>query len=393
MTLRYSNSGFNQGAIVNTIQNLLNDLPDGNTTQVTMTHNEGWNLIGLPLDVNNSNYSTLFPDAWDGTLYHYGDTYTQESNLDPGKGYWLKFSDYGSNVISGTPIESLTLSLNAGWNMISGISTTVPFNDISDPGNILIDGTLYEYNTQYINASALTSGKGYWIRAYSSGSVSFSGLGQAKVSENFQLTNLNANTLIFSNNKGLTASLFVGTSLMENEMLSYSLPPLPPAGGFDVRFSGNMKLAENGGEILVQNESWPLKVTWEPVAGDWYLVNELNGMEYALNESGSIKITESTERLTLHKRTLTPEHFSLNQNYPNPFNPVTTIGFNLPEDSDVTLTVYDLSGREVAELVTGRMATGSHSVRWDAVDASSGVYIYQLTTETTQLTKKLLLLK
>tara|TARA_Y100000031_G_C8144107_1_gene349058 strand:- start:127 stop:966 length:840 start_codon:yes stop_codon:yes gene_type:complete len=279
--------------------------------------------------------------------------------------------------------------------MISGLSTTVQFNDINDPGNILIDGTLYEYDTQYINTSALTSGKGYWVRAYSSGSVSLSSSGQARVSKNYQLNNLDANTFIFSNNEGLTTSLYAGVLLSEDEMMSYSLPPLPPAGGFDVRFSDDLKVTENGGEVLVQNESWPLIVNWnkEHGTGNWVLVDGINGKEYMLNENGSIEITEPTERLKLYKTTLTPEHFALYQNYPNPFNPVTTIHFNLPEDTDVTLNVYDLSGREIAELVTGRMTAGTHSVLWDAIDASSGVYIYQLTSGNTQLTKKLVLLK
>ncbi|MEX0845385.1 MAG: T9SS type A sorting domain-containing protein [Balneolaceae bacterium] len=89
----------------------------------------------------------------------------------------------------------------------------------------------------------------------------------------------------------------------------------------------------------------------------------------------------------------TPSVFSLAQNYPNPFNPTTMISFNLPVNSEVRLEVFDLLGRKVATLVDERMQAGSHEIQFNAQNLSSGVYFYQLKTELTSLTKKMLLLK
>ncbi len=78
-----------------------------------------------------------------------------------------------------------------------------------------------------------------------------------------------------------------------------------------------------------------------------------------------------------------PFSYALEQNYPNPFNPVTTIQFQLAENAEIELTVFDLLGREVAILVNGMRTAGSHLVMWSGTDnhgipVSSGVYIYRL---------------
>jgi hypothetical protein len=69
-----------------------------------------------------------------------------------------------------------------------------------------------------------------------------------------------------------------------------------------------------------------------------------------------------------------PLFFALSQNYPNPFNPTTTIAFALPEPSHVSLVVYDVLGRKVAELENGMKEAGYHSATWNASEAASGVY-------------------
>ncbi len=88
-----------------------------------------------------------------------------------------------------------------------------------------------------------------------------------------------------------------------------------------------------------------------------------------------------------------PETFELYQNYPNPFNPSTTINYQLPMDSHVTLKVYDILGREVATLVNEKENAGNYSVKFDGSRLASGVYFYRLTAGNFMSTKKLLMLK
>jgi hypothetical protein len=73
-----------------------------------------------------------------------------------------------------------------------------------------------------------------------------------------------------------------------------------------------------------------------------------------------------------------PTEFALRQNYPNPFNPSTVIAFDLPTAADVSLTIYDILGREVARLASGQRHAGRYQETWDAGDFASGVYFYRL---------------
>jgi len=93
-----------------------------------------------------------------------------------------------------------------------------------------------------------------------------------------------------------------------------------------------------------------------------------------------------------------PNRYTLYQNYPNPFNPVTVLQYDLPELSNVKLTIYDLAGRQVRSLLHETQAPGLKTIIWDARDdmgnkMGAGVYIYQLKTDNFIASKKMILVK
>ena len=90
---------------------------------------------------------------------------------------------------------------------------------------------------------------------------------------------------------------------------------------------------------------------------------------------------------------LVPDKFSLFEAYPNPFNPSTTISFELPTNSDVKISIYDISGKHVETIVNNKMQAGAHEVTWNASAYSSGVYIYKIESESYSETKKMILIK
>ncbi|MBU0472942.1 MAG: T9SS type A sorting domain-containing protein [Bacteroidetes bacterium] len=85
--------------------------------------------------------------------------------------------------------------------------------------------------------------------------------------------------------------------------------------------------------------------------------------------------------------------YALNSNYPNPFNPTTQISYQIPENSFVNLVVYNALGQKVAELVNQEQTSGKYTVKFDASNLPSGVYIYKLQTEKFSDVKKMLLTK
>jgi hypothetical protein len=88
-----------------------------------------------------------------------------------------------------------------------------------------------------------------------------------------------------------------------------------------------------------------------------------------------------------------PETYALEQNYPNPFNPSTTIAYQLPAPTVVSLKVYTVLGEEVATLVNGREPAGRHTVRFDAARLASGVYFCRLVAGTFAATGKMVVAK
>ncbi len=88
-----------------------------------------------------------------------------------------------------------------------------------------------------------------------------------------------------------------------------------------------------------------------------------------------------------------PNNFDLSQNYPNPFNPETKINYQIPNESNVSLKVFDNSGKEVATLVNGTKTAGYHTVSFNASNLSSGIYFYKLEAEGFTKVMKMALVK
>jgi flagellar hook assembly protein FlgD len=93
-----------------------------------------------------------------------------------------------------------------------------------------------------------------------------------------------------------------------------------------------------------------------------------------------------------------PEEFALHQNYPNPFNPVTSIQFDIPEQSEVRMDIYNLMGQRVATLINNTLEPGFHAVKWNGTNdfgnqLSSGMYIYRISANNFTSVKKLILMK
>jgi len=93
-----------------------------------------------------------------------------------------------------------------------------------------------------------------------------------------------------------------------------------------------------------------------------------------------------------------PQAFNLYNNYPNPFNPVTTLRYDIPENSHVTITIYDMLGRQVKTLINQTQDAGYKSLIWDATNdygkpVSAGIYLYQIQAGEYISTKKMVLLK
>ena len=117
--------------------------------------------------------------------------------------------------------------------------------------------------------------------------------------------------------------------------------------------------------------------------------------EYTIETGGEFVFQNNTLSV---ENDITPLSFRLHQNYPNPFNPATTVKYELPEDSFVDVTVYDMLGIVVNNLVKTNQSSGYKSIQWNATNnqgepVSAGVYLYKIQAGDFVDTKKMILLK
>ncbi len=99
-----------------------------------------------------------------------------------------------------------------------------------------------------------------------------------------------------------------------------------------------------------------------------------------LTEIGNLMMLRfDPETGTIEEISGSPSAFALSQNYPNPFNAMTTIRYDLPEQSDVRIEIFDIMGRKIETLITETQPAGSHAVTWDGDNSPSGIYFYTIT--------------
>ena len=369
------------------------------SSTLEISYMSGWNMVGLPLMVEDNNWNVIFPSGEPNTLYAYDNGYSLETTLDLGVGYLLRMTEENTTAISGTPINSVSISLNENWNIISGISSPVDVEILYEE-DIVVPTTAYGYGSNgYFSPDAIEPGYGYWVRAYSEGEITLSG-GQRPSGGKSKNHPTIMNRLDFVLADGFSKSLYFGESLTDDEQLQFSLPPKFEGMAFDVRFNGDWSHSEYGSPIQLIGLEEGLVIHYsipkQSVDEKWVL--ELDGTQTILGISGEIVPEGVPSTIRLIKASDLPRMFSLGTNFPNPFNGTTIIPFELKETSQISLTVFDVTGKVVTELVSGERPAGFHQIEWDGTNSmgmnmSSGMYIYSLKSGEQKLFKKLLYLK
>jgi len=133
------------------------------------------------------------------------------------------------------------------------------------------------------------------------------------------------------------------------------------------------------------------------VTGAW-IIAVTDGIDSVDASNGQYSFTIDATSMAIDPATLIPEVFALHQNYPNPFNPTTTLRYDLPEDANVNITIYDMMGRVVKTMVNTQQNAGFKSVRWNATNdkgapVSAGLYLYTIEAGEYRQTRKMVLLK
>ncbi|MBH49148.1 MAG: hypothetical protein CMG69_00125 [Candidatus Marinimicrobia bacterium] len=381
-----------------------NDFTTGSgESSINVDFQSGWNLVGVSMNVESFLYTDVFTESVNGTMYGFSNTYSSESVFSPGNGYWLYFDNTGSQVIAGQPIESVSVTLSEGWNLISGPSVSVNIGDVIDPDNIIVSGTLYGFESTYFSANDIEPGKGYWLNADSAGEITLTT--ENRSSEKISNSNYLSDASLLTMNG---VPLYFGVEISQDKFDMFSLPPLPPinlsdgaADFFDVRFADDKKVLISDDKIMITGTNSEIQLSWSihPNFGNeqWQLIDEF-GKAFSLSGTGEIVVFPVSSAYHLKKVNTIPNRITLDQNFPNPFNSTTTITFGVPVESYTSLHIFSLDGKKVFTLVDDFINPGIHSIQWNGTDErgtniSSGVYMYHLSVGSYSELRKMVLIK
>jgi hypothetical protein len=209
--------------------------------------------------------------------------------------------------------------------------------------------------------------------------------------------------------KSVSVELVVSKSINIKPSEAFEIPVKAAssieAGAVSLKLSYNTELAKFvnakfNGDFLVKEKDGVISIAWADLSGgknplvikegsllgtitlranDNLAKNSKIGFELVDGEMVDAQGSVSKSNLIIAEGVYSvPAEFSLSQNYPNPFNPTTTINYELPVSGYVTLTIYNIVGQEVAQVVDGVQEAGSYRAEWNASKMASGVYIYKL---------------
>jgi hypothetical protein len=394
-------SGYTGSVASNATQIYTDNLGGASTFQLTVNIANGWNMVSIPgLHPTDQNVSTWWAFRDPGAnVFRYAGGYQSVTTAVPGTGYWMKHAgartyntgdEWPAGGIAVVPHAPLTAA--SGWNLFGGYELSVTAANVTTIPAGLQSGPIYKYSGGYQTATTLDPGYGYWIKLNAAGQIIIpESMAKGEVVEYFPE---NWGRIILTDATGINYTLYAVKG--EVNLDDYELPPAPPTGMFDIRFSSG-RIAEdiNGAikTIEMSGVTYPLTVRVENMdirlmdeTGKTINVNLKAGEDIVISDASVMKLMVSGE--------LIPAQYALEQNYPNPFNPSTVIEFSLPENvGNVKLSIYNALGEKVAELVNTALTAGKYQYQWNAQNVATGMYIYELRTDKFVSVKKMVLLK
>ncbi len=364
----------------------------------------GWNMVSAYVQPDPDDIVEIMADLIDaGTLIMVkngsGQFYNPQFNFNniPGwmvdEGYMMKMDGADELTLTGEAVAwNDPIALNAGWQIISfypreGVEAILALSGIVDVLLMAKDGAgrFYSPAFGFSNMGDMIPGQGYLLKMDEDAELVYTVEEEvAAESTPFRLPSL----LPIHPNTGENMSLLVLTDITEGDLGVYTNGQLVGSG---VIQNGECGIAVWGDDLTTPvkdgasgSEEFSLKlfnstgnkeVKFEKIKGDGH---------YTTNDFQVVRLTDLSNA---------PDRFGIVSAYPNPFNSKSVIEYNLPEASNISLSLFDLNGRLILELAEGYTQAGQYSVVINGDDLASGIYMVQLRYGKSRSKQKLTLLK
>ncbi|WP_263784477.1 T9SS type A sorting domain-containing protein [Salinibacter grassmerensis] len=369
------------------------------TVTRTIALTEGWNFVSVPIE-SDSTFGTLFPECSGGFSYTPGSGYaplSKENPLPAGTGIAVQ-CQADTTSVTGT-VAPATVEVEPGWNLIGSVEDTVSVSAVTASPTGIMESEFFmlPVGQGYTATTALRPGEGYWVKIAEAGTLDVSGATKALMasSETSKQGPADEARLRVTDAEGQQSTLRLKEGLTDPQRSRSELPPIPPGDVFDVRFASGHAAAAFAPEetsehaVQLQGATFPVEVRLETGGSDRRVKISAGEERHALSAAQpAAQIQQSTGRIAVTAAP-SPDEFRLGKASPNPIRRGAELEYTLPEESEVSIAVYDVLGRRVARLVDKKRRTGVHQAQIDAGTLPSGKYFVRMRAGTFQQTRQL----
>lgn len=380
----------------------LSRYPAANCIDLDVT--KGWNLVSIPVDAPDKRARSLFRSRRI-KAYGYASGYQRNTQLTPGKGYWIKFPRTKTYSICGQPAGG-SASLVEGWNLVATHNADVAAADASTAPSGIITSSFFGYGPTYTEADTLKTGKAYWVEANGAGTLTVADAGKrhtlplpapAEEREGAEEIDPSWAVLNVQSAAGITQELYLSPDpLSTADWTDFEMPPRAPGRVFDARFMTNLQAAsvQRGPATLkFEGHTTPLTMAVTNLPYGSLLVESLDArkpLRLQVAEGrpavvpagyGVFSIRHSSSPVSVEASPNQAETLEVVAPFPNPFSAETTIQLHVRRARHVRISVFNLLGQEVQRLWDETMAPGIHRVPFDGRSLPAGLYLYRVDSE------------
>ncbi len=360
---------------------------------------KGWNFLSLPVRPINNQWNVVYPNAINKPFFWSQNQYQFDELLRVGVGYFVKYSDQIDTKFAGSYISEISVygsgdsvKIYPGWNTIGCVSSPLSIRDISfsnfgaeapTPTEVRKNGIWgYKTNRGYEEVSELRPGLGYWIKSDAHGYLRLVARFEKSIENAIPDEKDNAIEqsikINFADNAQHEKTLYLGLNkAIETNM--FELPPVPFADLFDIRFTNNSLLEVSDNPVVKLNGvEYPLAISIDDPANNYTFVDAITGEVLGVITPGNNMIVVNKSSNAIRILVASAETGNGLTIYPNPVTSSAILRYNLANESNVNIAIYDALGNEVRTLINGIVPAGEHTYTINASDFTSGQYICKM---------------
>ncbi|MBC8465419.1 carboxypeptidase regulatory-like domain-containing protein [bacterium] len=379
----------------------------------TLELNFGWNMVSTNLQPDEDGIVELTRNLVEddllilikdgiGRFYNPEYGYNNIPGWEVANGYLVKMADAGSLELEGTTVLfNDPIDLTEGWQMISyfprdPVNAITALSGLEDNLVMAKDGQGRFYNREYgySNMVDMCEGSGYLVKVNENAELVYrlripdedENVGPMEknavkptASQNFPAPTPTASnmSILVLNPDGIDAEIgvFAGDILVGSGIIRDDLVGISVWGDDPTTEALDGALQNQNLEIQLFQETSEFSFQMDWVEGE---------AKYSINEFAVLSITTDQQA---------PVEFGLLAPHPNPFNSRIKLSYSLTRSGEVNLSIFDLSGREIDNIVTGNQTAGHYSINWEAASQASGVYLVRFEAESRTQSRKIVLVE